>query len=113
MLTPREWAHLMAGVPSPMDSLIIQATLEGLKRKLAKPVVKKAPFIAQMLGTIACDARKSNTLASLRLGVVCLLSFASFLRFDELANFNDICDLEIGWDFLKLKISRSKTDQLR
>jgi len=86
--------------------------LEGLKRKLAKPVVKKAPFKAQMLATIANDARRTNTLASLRLGAACLLSFAGFLRFDELANVN-VCDLEIGREFLKLKIPRSKNDQLR
>jgi len=86
------WAHLMAGIPSPMDS---RATLEGLKRKLAKSVVKKAPFTAQMLGTIAHDAKKSNMLASLRLGAAYLLSFAGFLRFDELTNLN-VCDLEIG-----------------
>ena len=36
------WAHSMAGIPSPTTSPFIQATLEGLKRALAKPVCKKA-----------------------------------------------------------------------
>jgi len=103
------WACMGTLDASPMDSPIVQATLEGLKRKLAKPVVKKAPFKAQMLGAIANDARRTNTLASLRLGAACLLSFAGFLRFDELANLN-VCDLEIGREFLKLKIPCSKND---
>ena len=95
------WAHLMARVPSPTDSPIVRATLEGLKRKLAKPVSKKSPLTAQMLGAIAQDARKLNTLASLRLGAACLLAFAGFLRFDELANM-DVCDVTIGQEFLKV-----------
>jgi len=82
----------MAGVSPPTDSPIVQATLEGLKRKLAKPVSKKSPLRVQILGAIAQDARRLNTLASLRLGAACFLSFASFLKFDELVNV-DVCDV--------------------
>jgi len=106
------WAHSMAGITSPTESPLVSATLGGLKRELAKPVVKKSPFTARMLQAIAQDARKRNTLASLRLGAACLLSFAGFLRFDELSNIN-VCDITVGSEFLTLRIPRSKTDQLR
>ena len=65
-------------------------------------MIKKSPFTAQMLDAIAQDAKK-NTLASLRLGAACLLSFVGFLRFNELANIS-VCDLTIGDEFLTLRI---------
>ena len=42
------WAHQMAGVPSPTESTFVQSTLQGLQRKLAKPVVKKLPVTVAM-----------------------------------------------------------------
>jgi len=84
----------------------------GSKRELAKPVTKKAPFTTEMLKAIAQDAKRRNILASLRLGAACLLAFAGFLRFDELANIN-VCDVNIGFEFLTLRIPRSKSDQMR
>ena len=80
------WAHTMAGIPTPTSSPLVQATLEGLKRTLSKPVCKKSPFTVEMLQAIVQDARKADTLSSLRLAAVCLISFAGFLRFDEVAN---------------------------
>ena len=106
------WAHSMAGISSPTVSPIVQTTLEGLKRTLAKPVIKKSAFTVEMLKAIVQDAEKSDTLASIRLASVCLLSFAGFLRFDELANIRP-CDLAIGTDHLTIQIPHSKTDQLR
>ena len=106
------WAHSLAGVPSPTDLPIVRSTLGGLRRKLAKPVIKKAPFSVAMLQAIVHDAQLRNTLASLRLASACLLSFAGFLRFDELANLQ-CCDISIGQHHMTLQITHSKTDQLR
>jgi len=106
------WAHSMAGIPSPTTSPFIQTTLEGHPRALAKPVCKKAPFTVEMLQAVVRDAKETNTLSSLRLAAICLISFAGFLRFDELANIRP-CDLEISKDHLTIQIPRSKTDQLR
>jgi len=106
------WAHSMAGISSPTDSPIVKTTLEGLKRTLAKPVNKKSAFTVEMLKAIVQDAKKSDTLASIRLAAACLLSFAGFLRFDELANVRP-CDLTIGQSHITIQIPRSKTDQLR
>ena len=35
------------------------------------------------------DAKKANTLASLRLAAICLIVFAAFLQFDKLTNIRD------------------------
>ena len=106
------WAHTMAGIPTPTCSPFVQATLEGLKRTLSKPVCKKSPFTVEMLQAIVCDVRKDDTLANLRLAAVCLISFAGFLRFDEVANIRP-CDLAFDEDHLTIQIPRSKTDQMR
>ena len=110
------WVHSMAGIPSPTSSPFIQATFEGLKRTLAKPICakpisKKSPFTVEMLQAIVKDAKKSNTLTSLRLAAVCLISFAGFLWFDELANIQP-CDLAIREDHLTIQIPHSKIDQM-
>lgn len=106
------WVHSMAGISSPTISPIVQTTLEGLRRTLAKPVNKKSAFTVEMLKAIVEDAKSSDTLTSIRLASVCLLSFAGFLRFDELANIRP-CDLTIGMNHLAIQIPHSKTDQLR
>jgi len=106
------WVHAMSGDSSPMDSPIVQVTLGGLRRKLAKPVNKKLLFTVEMLQLLAQDAQKQNMLASLRLAAACLLTFAGFLRFNELAEVK-LCDLAVGSDHLKLYICHSKTDQFR
>ena len=104
------WAHSMAGLPSPTATPLIQATLGGLKRSLARPIRKKSPFTVEMLQAIARDARRVNSLASIRLATACLLSFAGFLRSDELVNIRP-CDLKFGDGQLTLHLPRSKTDQ--
>ena len=43
------WLHQMAGLPSIAGSPIVQATLGGLRRELAKPKKRKEPVTAEML----------------------------------------------------------------
>ena len=105
------WAHSVAGIPSPTATTLVQSTLGGLKRSLARPVNKKSPFTTEMLQAIVEDARKINTLTSIRLAAACLLSFAGFLRCDELVNIR-LCDLAIGETHLSIQIPHSKNDQL-
>ena len=105
-------AHSLAGVPSPTDLPIVRSTLGGLRRKLAKLVIKKTPFSVMMLQAIVHSAQQRKTLASLTLTSACLPSFAVYLRFDELANLR-CCDIGIGQHHMTLQITHSKTDQLR
>ena len=106
------WAHDLAGVVSPTTAILVQATLQGLRRMLAKPVQKKEPVTIEMLMAMVDDLNKNETLANLRLTAACLLAFAGFLHFNELVNIW-CCDVAIGVDMLKIRILKSKTDQLR
>ena len=106
------WAHAMAGLSSPTTDPLVRVTLEGLKRACAKPVQKKAPFSIEMLQAIVQDSKNNNSLANIRLATVCVLAFAGFLRYDELANIRP-CDLQLSPGCVTVKIPKSKTDQYR
>ena len=103
------WVHSIAGLLSPTVSPFVKATLEGLQRSLAKPVIKKDPLTVEMLERVVEDARLSGTLSDLRLATAYLLSFVGFLHFSELVEIRppDIVFKEA------VKIRHGKTDQLR
>ena len=106
------WVHDLAGVASPTIGILVQTTLQELRRVLAKPVQKKEPITIKMLMPMVDDLNKNVTQANLRLTASCLLAFAGFLRFNKLVNVC-CCDMSIGVDMLKICIPKSKTDQLR
>jgi len=106
------WAHSMAGLPSPTADPFVRSVLEGLKRSLAKPTIKKAPFTSDMLKSITDDALADKSLASIRLAAMCLIGFAGFFRYNELCNIR-LSDMELSPSHLKIKVRESKGDQLR
>ena len=110
------WVHSTAGLASRSSHPFVKATLEGLQRSLAKPVVKKAPITLEMLETMVDDANKSCSLSDLCLVTACLLSFTGFLRFDEMINLRP-CDFVFSQEMLKIRIvsrvMRFKTEQLQ
>ena len=64
-----------------------------------------------MLRAMVDDVTKNETLVNVRLIAVCLLAFLGFLRFNELVNIQ--ChDVSIGVKMLKIRIPKSKIDQL-
>ena len=105
------WAHSMAGIPSPAAGPFVQTTLEGIRRSLARPVQKKDPVTIDLIADIVEHTDKS-CLSDVRLATACLISFAGFLRFDELVNIR-CCDVQLATEMATIKIPRSKTDQLR
>ena len=106
------WIHSSAGLIPLIVDPFVKATLEGLQRSLAKPVVKKEPITVQTLEAIVKDADGSGTLSDLHLATACLLGFSGFLRFSELINLRP-CDFKVSDDMMKIKILHSKTDQWR
>ena len=86
------WFHQLGGEASPSDHPLVKSTLAG------QLVASKAISIA--------------SLYNIRSVVICLLAFAAFLRFDELAKLVR-SDVKIENDMLKLFIQSSKTDQYR
>ena len=80
------WAYAMGNCRSPTESQFVRSVLQGLQRDLAKPVTKKLPVTAEMLNAIVDDAEKSGSLADWRLASAYVVSYAAFLRFDELVH---------------------------
>ena len=87
---------------------VVCNTMEGLRRIVAKPVQKKTLFSRDAPG----HCKKDNSLANIWLATVCLLAFAGFLRYDEVANIRP-CVLQINPTCVTIRIPKSKTDQLR
>ena len=106
------WAHRIGDQQSPTESAAVKLTLQGLQRQLAKPIQKKKPITVEILAAIVTDAEKSNSLADLRLATACLLSYAGFLRFDELVQIK-AQEIHMSDNHITISIPRSKTDQLR
>ena len=90
----------------------MKATLEGLQRELAKPIVRKEPVTVEMLEAMVKDAEGSGTLSDLRLVTDCLLSFAGFLHSSELVELRPF-DCSVTTWMLKVNIVKSKNYQLR
>ena len=80
---------------------------------LAHRTSKKEPItISQLEHLVASQADPMASLYNIRSVVICILVFAAFLRFDELAKLNR-SDVVIECSYLKLFIESSKTDQYR
>jgi len=101
------WVHSSAGLPPLLSHYFVKGTLEGLKRLLAKPVVKKEPMTVKMLEAIVEDAERS--VSDLRLATACLLGFMCAVEVPELRP----CDCIVSEKMMKIRITGSKTDQLR
>jgi len=103
------WVHSLAGLESPTTKPNVQSTLQGLKRIWCKSVQKRKPIPAQILSDMAKDTLANSTSANLTLS---LLSFTSFLRFDEAIHLR-ACKIKVTADIAKIFLPHSKTDQFR
>ena len=103
--------YQLDGELSPTDHPLAKSFLSGAQRLLAHRTLKKEPIAVSQLEQLV--ARKADAMASLyyiRSVVICLIAFAAFFRFDELAKLVR-SDVEIKSDMLKLFIESSKIDQ--
>ena len=107
------WFHQLGGEPSPSDHPLVKSILAGAQCLLARQTSKKEPItVSQLEQLVACKADSMASLYNIRSVVICLLAFAAFLRFHELAKLVRF-DVKIENDMLKLFIQSSKTDQYR
>lgn len=106
------WVHQLSGLEPVTQSAFVQATVAGLKRKLAKPKAKKEPVTVDMLAALVDSLGESPSLSDVRLAAICLLAFAAFLRFDEIAKLR-CCDVAFSDASMSVHIASSKTDQYR
>jgi hypothetical protein len=61
-----QWAHNLIGRSSPTDTYLVKNVLEGAKRKLATPTVKKEPITPEILSLMYNSNYKENDLFSQR-----------------------------------------------
>ena len=79
---------------------------------VAKPKIKKEPITPEMLLSIVESFILPTSLTELRLGCVCLLAYAAFIRIEEVRTIH-CCDVIFTPDGMEFNITRSKTDQFR
>ena len=65
------WVHKMAGIESPTESPLLQSVLEGLRRILSKPKVRKEPVSIEMSQAMVEAAGPTPSLSDVRLLAVC------------------------------------------
>ena len=68
------WVHQLLGFESITLSPLVQATVDGLKKTLAKPKVKKEPVTVEMLAALVNSLGLPPSLSDLRLAASCLLA---------------------------------------
>lgn len=100
-------AHTAQGFPSPTNSALVRATLQGVRRSRGSEVRQVAPLQkAQVLQMV----RGLQGLRGLRDTALLLVGFASALRRSELVSLN-VEDIRFTGEGAVIRLRRSKTDQ--
>ena len=105
--------HSSCAVRNPCNSGFVKAILEGCKRLAANSVSskKRLPICPEHLHALVLKfAGVDASLLHIRDVCICLVAFAGFLRFNELANIK-WCDVVFSDTYFSLFIPRSKSDQ--
>ena len=77
-----KWAHSMAGLEMcPVHHPLVESSLEGAKRKLARPVRPKEPLSVDTVQAIAEFYVSSSSLATLRFLFILLVGFYGFFSY--------------------------------
>ena len=107
------WVHQVGTVEDPTRHTLVVQVLQGAKRILAHRVQKKEPITPEiLLSLVERFGQQSATLADIRLITMCLVAFAAFLRYSEVAGLKE-SDVVTYADHMELFIEKSKTDQYR
>jgi len=107
-----KWAHKINVLLDPTDSYIVKSLLEASKRLNSKPVQKKDVVSSAMLQELCSMYEHSTDVVDLRDLCMIILSFAGFMRFNEVSNLQ-CCDIQFNSDHIVIKIRHSKTDVYR
>ena len=109
-LSSISWMHRITGHPSPSDSAICKAVIEGTKRTAPSPQCHTVPATRQSLLSLHHAVVASGKLPDYRTFLICLFSYAGCLRFDEVSL---LCfqDISIHSQGLSIYLKHSKTDQ--
>ena len=108
------WIYTVAGRdPNPCNNCWLRLCLDSCRRKLAKPTQRKEPITRLMIQAIVRQyGHDSASISDLRTAVLCLLSYAGFLRFNETIHIRR-SDISFNETFCRIYLPQSKTDVYR
>lgn len=107
-----KWHHGINGLDDPTKNTYITNILESAKRMPKTRVSRKDPVTDSMLSELCLKYIHSTELLVIRDLTMILISYAGFLRYDELSHIR--CDeIEIHSDFMRIHLPKSKTDKYR
>ena len=98
------------GSRAPAIGWVTLSSLEGLRRTLAKPKVRKEPVTADMLKAMVEAAGPAPAMTEVRLLAVCLVAFSGFMRCNEVIRLKCV-DIAFNTENMVISIVSSKTDQ--
>ena len=109
-----KWAHDTAGLNNPCKSELLRNIVESAKRKMSRTIKKKDPVTTDIIkkGCFKGLAISIVHLKDLRLLAMCSVSYAGFLRCDELSKLK-ANNLTFREDYLDIFVEKSKTDCYR
>jgi site-specific recombinase XerD len=107
-----KWKHNLYGYSDPTSDIHVKDLLSTSNRRIGKPVCKKDVIDPEHIRLLCQKYSDSEDLFVTRDIAMIVMCFSGFLRFDELSNIkcNEI-SFETG--YVKVTISKSKTDQFR
>ena len=100
-------AHITQGLPSPVQSKLVSATLRGIRRLRGRPPRQAAPL---QLSDVVRLVSGLKGLRGLRDKALLLIGFAGALRRSELVSL-DVGDVQFVAEGVMIRLRRSKTDQ--
>ena len=107
------WAHQLADLDAFLtDHPFVKSTLEGARRRLARPVQPKDPLRLETVREIAQGYSASNRLADIRFFAILLIGYAGCFRIGEILAFT-IDAFEISSDCMLIYLNKRKNDQFR
>jgi site-specific recombinase XerD len=106
-----KWFHSLEGLASPTEGVLVKEVLHSLRRKLARPTVRKEPLKLEHIHEI-CNVVNLDCITDVRNSTIIVLSFFALFRSDELRNVL-LQDIELHSTHVSINIRSSKCDQLR
>lgn len=107
------WVNQLAMVEDTTTHPLVCQVIAGTKRTLSHRVTKKEPITPEILNELVEKfAKEDASLSDIRTISICLLGFAGFFRFDEIAKIKG-CDVQFFPEHMEIFIEASKTDQFR
>ena len=107
-----KWAHNLNGLSDPTENSFVKSLQDSAKRHACPKTRRKDPVSSEMLVNLCEIYKESTDLLEIRDLTMILLSYAGFLRFDELSSL--LCkDISFHEGYISVHIAKSKTDQYR